>query len=55
MNLENCETDECLISKLKRSLNTFAQKYTKQPRFGDFEGSRHLEVQNGCNISEEII
>ena len=55
MTLEDGETDEFLILKLRRSLNTFAQKYMKQPRIGDFRGNRHSEVQNGCKTSEEII
>ena len=52
MTLEDGETDEFLILKLKRSLNIFARKYTKQPRIGDFWGNRHSEVENGCNTSE---
>ena len=44
MTFEDGETDEFLILKSKRSLNTFARKYTTQPRIGDFEGNRHSEV-----------
>ena len=37
MTLEDGETDEFLMFKLKMSLNTFARKYTKQPRTGDLK------------------
>ena len=36
MTLEDSETDEFLNLKLERSLDTFARKYTKQPRIEDF-------------------
>ena len=55
MTLEDRETDGFLNLKLKKSLDTFARKYTKQLRIEDFWGNMHSEVQNGCNTSEEII
>ena len=32
MTLEDGETDEFLLLKLKNSLNSFSRKYVKQPR-----------------------